>query len=117
MLAPMEERAASPLRMVAPVALTVCALIVVAILLSSGGAGSSSGDSATSGVQKGGGAKVGGAKGKRDKLADGVYTVKSGDTLDLIAEKTGLSVEQLQELNPTADSQALVSGQKLKLRE
>ena len=45
------------------------------------------------------------------------YTVKTGDTLGGIAEKTGVSVERLQELNPELDPQALVAGQKIKLRE
>ena len=45
------------------------------------------------------------------------YTVKPGDTLGAIAEKTGLDVETLQTLNPELDPQALVSGQKIKLRE
>ncbi|HEY6780051.1 MAG TPA: LysM domain-containing protein [Thermoleophilaceae bacterium] len=45
------------------------------------------------------------------------YTVKTGDTLGAIAEQTGVSVEQLQELNPELDPQALVSGQRIKLRE
>ena len=34
-----------------------------------------------------------------------------------IAEKTGVSVERLQELNPELDPQALLSGQKINLRE
>jgi teichoic acid transport system ATP-binding protein len=45
------------------------------------------------------------------------YTVETGDTLAGIAEKTGVTVEQLQELNPELDPQALVSGQKIELRE
>ena len=45
------------------------------------------------------------------------YTVKTGDTLGAIAEKTGTDVERLQELNPELDPQALVAGQKIKLRE
>jgi LysM repeat protein len=45
------------------------------------------------------------------------YTVKTGDTLGGIAEKTGVAVEQLLELNPDLDPQALVAGQKIKLRE
>ncbi|MDQ3934468.1 MAG: LysM domain-containing protein [Actinomycetota bacterium] len=51
------------------------------------------------------------------KLPQGVYVVKTGDTLGSIAEKTGIPVEKLQELNPELDPQALVSGQKIKLRE
>ena len=45
------------------------------------------------------------------------YTVKSGDTLGAISEQTGVSVETLQELNPALDPQALIAGQKIKLRE
>jgi LysM repeat protein len=45
------------------------------------------------------------------------YTVKTGDTLGSIAERTGVAVEQLLELNPDLDPQTLVAGQKIKLRE
>jgi LysM repeat protein len=45
------------------------------------------------------------------------YTVRAGDNLGSIAERTGVSVEELQELNPTADPQALTVGQKIKLAE
>jgi LysM repeat protein len=45
------------------------------------------------------------------------YTVRSGDTLGAIAEKTGVSVTTLEDLNPGLDPQALVTGQKIKLRE
>jgi len=45
------------------------------------------------------------------------YTVKTGDTLGAIAERTGVTVERLLELNPELDPQALVSGQRIKLRE
>ena len=45
------------------------------------------------------------------------YTVKLNDTLGLIAEKTDVSVERLQTLNPELDPQNLIVGQKIKLRE
>ncbi len=45
------------------------------------------------------------------------YTIKTGDTLGGIAEKTGVSVERLEALNPELDPQALVAGQRIKLRE
>jgi LysM repeat protein len=45
------------------------------------------------------------------------YTVKAGDTLGAIAEKTGVSVTTLEDLNPGLDPTQLVAGQKLKLRE
>ena len=45
------------------------------------------------------------------------YTVKLNDTLGLIAEKTGVSVERIEALNPELDPQNLIVGQKIKLRE
>jgi LysM repeat protein len=45
------------------------------------------------------------------------YTVKLNDNLGLIAEKTGVSVARLEELNPELDPQNLIVGQKIKLRE
>ena len=38
--------------------------------------------------------------------------MKTGDTLGAIAEKTGVPVEQLQELNPELDPQALVRARR-----
>jgi LysM repeat protein len=43
--------------------------------------------------------------------------VKTGDTLAGIAEQVGVPVAELQELNPALDPQALVSGQKIRIRE
>ena len=45
------------------------------------------------------------------------YTVRPGDTLALIAERTGVSVEELQELNPRVDPNNLIVGQKIRLTE
>ena len=45
------------------------------------------------------------------------YTIKAGDTLGAISEQTGVPVETLQQLNPELDPQALIAGQKIKLRE
>ncbi len=44
------------------------------------------------------------------------YEVRSGDTLSAIAEKTGVPMSTIEELNPDIDPQALIEGQKLKLR-
>jgi LysM repeat protein len=43
------------------------------------------------------------------------YVVQPGDTLGGIASKTGVPVDQLQNLNPDVDPQALPSGASLKL--
>jgi LysM repeat protein len=45
------------------------------------------------------------------------YVVKSGDTLARIAARTGIPVARLLALNPDIDPQALVTGQRIKLRE
>lgn len=44
------------------------------------------------------------------------YKVKEGDNLSMIADRTGVSVDEIEELNPDLDPQALTIGQKLKLR-
>jgi hypothetical protein len=45
------------------------------------------------------------------------YTVRPGDTLALIAERTGVPVERLRELNPDVDPNNLTVGDKIKLTE
>jgi LysM repeat protein len=44
------------------------------------------------------------------------YTVKSGDTASGIAEKTGVPLETLMDLNPDLDPQTMAPGQKIRLR-
>jgi LysM repeat protein len=44
------------------------------------------------------------------------YIVQVGDTLGGIADKTGVPLERIQELNPDVDPHAMTSGQKIKLR-
>jgi LysM repeat protein len=43
--------------------------------------------------------------------------VKLNDTLERISEKTGVSVAEIESLNPDLDPQNLIVGQKIKLRE
>ncbi|MDQ3740721.1 MAG: LysM peptidoglycan-binding domain-containing protein [Actinomycetota bacterium] len=45
------------------------------------------------------------------------YTVRPGDTLGVISERTGLTVEELEELNPRIDPNSLNPGDKIKLTE
>jgi LysM repeat protein len=45
-----------------------------------------------------------------------VYVVQEGDSLVAIARKNGVSVARIERLNPNLDPQALIPGQKLKLR-
>jgi LysM repeat protein len=54
---------------------------------------------------------------KRPRRVRPTYIVKLNDTLGLISEKTGVSVERIERLNPDLDPQNLIVGQKIKLRE
>ena len=96
----------------------VFALAVIVIVLSSGGGDDGGGggagtDSSTSAGQT----ATAPSPATRKRARGSAYTVKPGDTLGSIAEKSGVEVERLQELNPELDPQALVAGQKVKLRE
>jgi CBS-domain-containing membrane protein len=44
------------------------------------------------------------------------YTVQAGDSLTSIAAKTGVDVNTLEALNPSANPNALQTGQQLRLR-
>ena len=102
-------------RLLAPIALVAFAIAFLAVVAASGtgdGDGGSS-DSSDSTAQATSTTKTK----TTPKPAAATYTVKTGDTLGAIAQKTGVDVETLQELNPALDPQSLVSGQKIKLRE
>jgi len=95
-------------RVLAPLAL-VAAAIAVALVIS--GSLGDSGDS--------GGRGHAGNRPKQEHEAEPkeqTYVVQPGDTLETIAQKTGVSVEELQRRNPDVDPQALQSGTELKLR-
>jgi LysM repeat protein len=102
----------SPARLIAPVALVVA---VVAVLFVVQASTSSDGDS------KGGSAGTPTTQQTTSTTPQRrirpSYTVKLNDTLGLIAEKTGVSVARIQELNPELDPQNLIVGQKIKLRQ
>jgi LysM repeat protein len=48
--------------------------------------------------------------------ARGFYTVESGDTFGSIAAKEGITVSELQALNPGVSSNSLQVGQKLRVK-
>jgi peptidoglycan endopeptidase LytE len=105
----------SPARLLAPLALVVFALAVVLVLLTASTGDDGDGGADTTSDQTGTTAQTTTATTTTPRRS--TYTVKTGDTLGLIAEKTGVPVERLQELNPELDPQALLSGQKINLRE
>jgi LysM repeat protein len=111
-----DHRRRSPARLLAPLALLLVAAAVFVVV-----AGATSSDdepkkpaASTEQRSEPETTTTAAPKAKPQKAS---YTVKAGDTLGGIAEQTGVSVERLQELNPELDPQALVSGQKIKLRE
>ena len=115
-----EKKRRSPARLLAPIALVAFA---VALLLVLGGSEAGNGDdggnggSADSTEQTTSETATETSPDAAEQPRRRMYTVKAGDNLDLIAEKTEVPVETLQELNPEVDPQALVIGQKIKLRE
>jgi LysM repeat protein len=104
----------SPARYLAPLALVAFAVAFFGILLSTGGDGDGGGGSDRAAQTEG---RERTTTEEQRPSRPATYTVKTGDTLGAIAEKTGVGIEELQELNPELDPQALVSGQKIKLRE
>jgi LysM repeat protein len=110
----MPDHPRSQARLLAPIALVVVGILFIAIVLSPGsGGGGGKEESASPPTHK-----KKHAKGRsKSKAPRSTYTVKTGDTLATIADKTGVDIGKLQELNPQLDPQALVSGQKIKLRE
>lgn len=115
----MADRRSRLVRLLAPVALLLAALALVLVLMSSdvshdddeGGAGDRTAETAraTTGTAAGGDAED-------DAPTAATYRVRAGDTLAGIAERTGVELEELQQLNPELDPQALVAGQRIKLR-
>jgi LysM repeat protein len=97
-------------RMVAVLALIGAFFLVVVVVATSG---DGSGDDEASKTQT-----VGEGPSKRAKkaVANGVWIVREGDTLAGISEQTGIDVDELLQLNPDLDPQALLQGQRIALR-
>jgi len=111
----MPGAAHSPARLVAPLALVACTIALFAVVLTSD-AGEDAGPESP--------APAGQATGTGETTTTEApeplrrsYRVKPNDSLDGIAQRFGLEVEQLQELNPEVDPQGLVVGQRITLRE
>jgi LysM repeat protein len=99
----------NPARFLAPLAL-VAFVVVLLMILRTGGDGQSGEQPASN--SKPTATATATAKPKRKRK---VYVVKPGDTPSGIADKTGISLEQLEEANPDLDPQLLAPGQRIKL--
>jgi LysM repeat protein len=107
------RRPRSAARLLAPLALVLCVVAVLAVVQASMDSSDSKDDGSNNTTT---------ATGTTDTTTPTrrirpTYTVKLNDTLGLISEKTGVSVDRLQALNPDLDPQNLIVGQKIKLRE
>ncbi len=104
-------------RLLAPLALIASAVVVAAIVLGSGVVGDDDGGDSSARTSDLPTATERTTTAGRQQRRRATYTIKTNDTLSGIAAETGTTVEGLQELNPELDAQALVAGQKIKLRE
>jgi len=105
----MNKRSSASARVLAVTALVI-AFVIAVIAIGAALGGDDSSDSGT-------GKHSGKATHKtHPKQVPATYEVKSGDTLIAIAHRMGISVRQIEELNPEVDPQILVAGEQLKLR-
>lgn len=105
-------RQSSIARLAAIAALTAAfVVLMVVVVISLAG----DGESADGGRQANG--NRGAASGQERRPERRIYVVKPGDCcLSQIAQKTGVDVDTLVELNPNLDPQAIHSGDRVKLR-
>lgn len=103
-------------RWLAPAALAG-ALVAVIVVASAGGGSDGGGGSAstTATTQRGAQTTRTTATSTTPAKTPRRYTVQPGDVLSAIAEKTGVPLSEIEQLNPDVDAQSLHAGQKLKL--
>jgi LysM repeat protein len=105
----------SPARWLAPLALAVFVIALVSVVNSSTDGGGPANDTSAPATTQGSGAGEEGAGGKRERRRR-TYVVKLGDTPSQIAAETGVSLDQLEKLNPDLDPQLLAPGEKIRIR-
>jgi LysM repeat protein len=105
----MNKRSSASARVLAVMALIVAFAVAIVAITGSVGEDDSNGKRG-----QGQGSKA--AHKTQPKHIPATYEVKSGDTLISIAHRMGVTVAQIEELNPEVDPQILVAGEQLKLR-
>jgi LysM repeat protein len=107
--------ARSPARFLAPLALVGFVLALMLIVShSTSDSGSGSGDARPGEEQSASSPTA--TSTKRKSKGPRFYVIKPGDTPSSIAQKTGVAVTAIQQLNPDLDPQTLTVGQRIKLR-
>jgi LysM repeat protein len=94
----------SPARYLAPLALVAAVVVVVVIVRETSGDGGDPKSSSPTPTAT-----------ERRGPARRFYTVRAGDNLSRVAERTGVPVNRILELNPRLDPNALRPGQRLRL--
>jgi LysM repeat protein len=102
----MNRQRTAAVRLLAPIAVMVLAAVLLFVIATTIG-----------GSDSDGGKRDGGRGGSATERTDEkFYVVEPGDSLTSISDKTGVGVEKLSQLNPDLDPQALISGQRVRLR-
>lgn len=119
-------RRSATARVLAPVAL-LGALAAVLVVIGSGGGSGANGGAASTPSPVTGSATTTGETTSTGELTTTVpepgpergprfYTVREGDVLSSIADRTGVGLDRIEKLNPDLDAQTLQTGQRIKLR-
>lgn len=108
----------SPARWLAPLALLGASAAIMIVVSSNSGSGDS--PPASSGIT-GSTATATGTTATTATTTTGssrrrFYVVQDGDVLSAIADKTGVPLAVIEQLNPDVDAQTLRAGQRIKLR-
>jgi LysM repeat protein len=101
--------ARTPARYAAPVALAAVTIAFFAIMVSNGGdreAASGPAAAASAPARE---------RQPTQRAPRRAYVVRAGDVASVIAERTGVSLQAIETLNPGIDVRAIRPGQKLKL--
>jgi len=107
----MPEYKPNPVARLAAVLALVAAVLVFIVLIATTGSDEGDNGGTERQTEQSGPSKAG------DRAVErGVWIVHEGDTLAQISEETGLDVDDLLQLNPDLDPQALIQGQRIALR-
>jgi LysM repeat protein len=109
--------ARSPARFLAPLALLGFVLALLLIVSHSSSDGSGGNEAKPNQEQPAGTPAADSGGNGSSKKGPRFYRVKAGDTPSAIADKTGVPLSTIEQLNPDLDPQALSPGARVKLRK
>jgi LysM domain len=110
----------SSIRLLAPVALALFAVVFLVVVVASLGGEdekSSTSERPAAASERRTAAERDRTPAREQRGRPRFHVVKPGDNLAAIAQETGVPLEELRLLNPELDPQALVAGQRVRLRQ